>query len=254
MKRIAVVYDIHGNLPALESISEKLRHPDIEAIVFGGDMVPGPMARECLDFLHSLGKPVHPIYGNCEVMLLKVIRGQGDEVPEGIRTVMTWIGSDLRQDQKEEIASWPKTLTLPIDGLGNVLFCHGTPRDEDEIFTRRTPEELLIPILTGLGADVVVCGHTHMQFDRTVGDVRVVNAGSVCGPFGHTGADWLILGPGVEHQHEDYDREAAAATLRATDYPMRENFVSQYVLTSPSEADIFEMIAPKELGSPVSKA
>ena len=90
------------------------------------------------------------------------------------------------------LASWPRTLRLDVDGLGGVLFCHGTPRSETEIFTRLTPEERLVPLFDGLQVSVAVCGHTHMQFDRQIGPTRVVNAGSVGMPFGTTGACWVF--------------------------------------------------------------
>ena len=84
-----------------------------------------------------------------------------------------------------------------VDGLGEVLFCHATPRDDNEIFTRLTPADRLRPLLADVDATVVVCGHTHMPFDRMVGNTRMVNAGSVGMPFGDAGADWLLLGPGA---------------------------------------------------------
>ena len=91
-----------------------------------------------------------------------------------------------------------------------MLFCHATPRNDNEIFTRLTPEEHLLPIFARLNADIVVLGHTHMQFDRMVGTVRVVNAGSVGMSFGEPGADWLLLGPDVQLRHTRYDLAKAA--------------------------------------------
>src|SRR2546428_10660242 len=93
------------------------------------------------------------------------------------------------------LRSWPKTLRLQIGRIGEVIFCHGTPTSETDAFTRLTPEDVLMPIFRGLGVPLVVCGHTHMQFDRMIGATRVVNAGSVGSPFGRTGADWLLLDP-----------------------------------------------------------
>ncbi|NIQ52254.1 MAG: metallophosphoesterase, partial [Gammaproteobacteria bacterium] len=91
---------------------------------------------------------------------------------------------------------------------------------ENEIFTRITPEERLRPVLEPTGADLMVCGHTHMQFDRRVGRCRVVNAGSVGMPFGATGAHWALLGPGgVELRRTEYDLAEALDRMRATGYP-----------------------------------
>jgi predicted phosphodiesterase len=121
-----------------------------------------------------------------------------------------------------------------------VLFCHGTPRDENEIFTRLTPEERLAPAFAGVDADVVVCGHTHMQFDRMVGDLRVVNAGSVGMPFGEPGAYWLLLGPDIQLRRTSYDLSGAAERITATAYPQARVFADQYVLRPPTEAVMLE--------------
>ena len=99
-----------------------------------------------------------------------------------------------------------------------MFFCHATPRNENECFTRLTPEDRLTPLFDPLNVAVAVCGHTHMQFDRMVGKTRVVNAGSVGMPFGEPGADWLLLGPDVQLRHTSYDLADAAARIRRTEY------------------------------------
>ena len=96
---------------------------------------------------------------------------------------------------------WPRTLRLGIDSLGDVLFCHATPRSDSEILIRLTPEDRLLPVFEPAGVSLVICGHTHMQFDRRIGSTRVVNAGSVGMPFEAPGAYWLLLGPGVEQRN-----------------------------------------------------
>src|SRR4029078_8891534 len=135
------------------------------------------------------------------------------------RDVVRWSGESLTPEQSEAIAAWPRTVLLRIPPLGDVLFCHATPRNENEIFTKLTREERLLEIFRGLDVTMVVCGHTHMQFDIVAGGVRVVNAGSVGMPFGAPGADWLLLGPGIDLRHTDYDLEAAAGRIRLTRYP-----------------------------------
>ena len=139
------------------------------------------------------------------------------------------------------LAAWPMTLRVDVGGLGSVLFCHATPRNEDECFTRLTPEDRLLPVFDGLGASVVVCGHTHMQFDRMVGSTRVVNAGSIGMPFGEPGADWLLLGPDVQLRHTNYDLAKAAERIRATAFPWPEDFAAQYVLQPPSAAGMLDV-------------
>src|SRR5262245_65767576 len=114
------------------------------------------------------------------------------------------------------------TLRLEIAGLGQVLFCHGTPRSETEIITPRAPQERLRELFDGAGVSVAVCGHTHMQFDLMAGGTRVVNAGSVGAPFGTPGADWALLGDDIHLRRTVYDFERAAERVRATSYPEAE--------------------------------
>ena len=153
-------------------------------------------------------------------------------------------------EQEQFIASWPLTVRVAISGLGEVLFCHATPLNDMDIFTRTTPEAPLVSIFAAAGAPLVICGHTHMQFDRMIGNVRVVNAGSVGMPFGSAGADWLLLGPDVELRRAAYDLGAAAAAIRATAYPKAEEFASKYVLDPPKEADMLRAFAAAELKAP----
>jgi predicted phosphodiesterase len=208
--------------------------------VVGGDVLPGPMPRETIACLLSLDLPVQFLYGNCEVAVLEQMAGKDPASVPPYWPIIRWTAEQVRVHQGF-LARWPKTLRITIPDLGDVLFCHGTPRNEDEAFTRLTPEEVLLPIFEGVNASVVVCGHTHMQFDRMIGSTRVVNAGSVGMPFGTPGADWLLLGPGIELRHTSYDLAAAAARVRATSYPDAENFAANNILQPPQEAAMLEL-------------
>jgi predicted phosphodiesterase len=246
--RVAAIYDVHGNLPALDAVLGEIRQAGVEQIVVGGDVLPGPMAVETLGQLSSLEIPTQFIQGNGEVAVLAEIAGvDAYPLPEQAREVVRWTARQLSAEQARLISSWPKTIRLSIDGLGDVLFCHGTPRNENEIFTRLTPEEVLLPVFEGVSAPVVVCGHTHMQFDRTVGKTCVVNAGSVGMPFGKPTADWLLLGPSIELRHIDYDLEHAAERIRKTDYPQAEEFIARNLLHPPSEEEMLKLFARVEL-------
>ena len=239
--RVAAIYDIHGNRPALEAVLAEIRAESVDEIIVGGDVVPGPMARECLESLNALRVPTRFIRGNCEVSALAAMAGNDPgRMPESAKETMRWTARELRSSYKSLFESWPKSLQLEIAGLGRVLFCHGTPRDENEIFTKLTPEDRLLPVFENCGAEIVICGHTHMQFDRTIGKTRVVNAGSVGMPFGEPGADWLLLGPAVELRHTNYSAVEAAARIRATNYPDREEFASKYLLHPPDEESMLK--------------
>ena len=231
---VAALYDIHGNLPALEAVLDELRREKIDEIVVGGDVVPGPMARETLALLKSCEIPIQYIRGNCEVAVLAAMEGKDPgPMPESAKETIRWTAKYLYPEFQPVFTGWPMTARLDLPEVGEILFCHGTPRDENEIFTRLTPEDRLNHIFEKCDADIVVCGHTHMQFEREIAGIRVINAGSVGMPFGAPGADWLLLGPNIELRHTDYDLEEAAARIRATNYPDREEFVAKYLLHPP---------------------
>jgi predicted phosphodiesterase len=257
--RVAALYDIHGNLSALEAVLHDVRQADVDQIVVGGDVIPGPMPRETLRRLLELDVPTHFIHGNGELAILAQMAGArtgsvnywgtmtGARPPESIIEIYRWTAAQLESEFEPVLARWPKTFQLEIGGLGQVLFCHSTPRSETEGFTRLTSEDRLLPIFQGLNADVVVCGHTHMQFDRMIGRTRVVNAGSVGMPFGEPGAYWLLLGPDVQLRHTPYDLAKAAECIRASSYPQAEDFAAHNVLQPPSEKQMLEVFSKAEL-------
>jgi len=246
--RVAAIYDVHGNLPALEAVLDDVRSAAVDHVVVGGDVFPGPMPREALARLRDLDIPVQFIRGNGDRVVLAQMGGtEPSEVPEPFREVVRWVAQQLDPEDERLVASWPATLRVEIPELGEVLFCHATPRSDTEIFTRLTPEDRLLPLFQGLGVSLVVCGHTHMQFDRTIGRVRVVNAGSVGMPFGEPGAYWLLLGPDVQLRRTYYDLTKAAERIRDTSYPQAHDFAAHNVLQPQSEATMLESFTRVEL-------
>lgn len=246
--QVAAIYDIHGNLPALEAVIQEIRQAGVDLIVVGGDVVPGPMPRETIKYLLDLDIPVQFIRGNADREVLAQMAGkETGAVPVQLREVVRWVARQLHPEYEQLLAGWPETLSVEIEGLGEVLFCHATPRNDTEIFTRFTPEERLLPVFEGVSVPLVVCGHTHMQFDRTIGTIRVVNAGSVGMPFGEPGAYWLLLGPDVQFRHTLYDLTKAAERIRATNYPQAEDFAARNVLQPPSEREALAVFTPAEL-------
>jgi predicted phosphodiesterase len=206
------------------------------------------MPRETIGCLLGLDIPVQFIQGNGDREVLAVMKGaEIGAVPEQFREAMRWSAKQLYPEDEQLLASSPKTRRMEIEGVGEVLFCHATPRSDTEVFTRLTPEDRLLPIFAGINVPLVVCGHTHMQFDRTIGKVRVVNAGSVGMPFGQPGAWWLLLGPHVQLRHTPYDLTKAAARIRETNYPQAQDFAAHNVLQPPSEEETLEGLARVEL-------
>jgi len=206
------------------------------------------MSSESLEYLLALNIPIQFIAGNGDRVVLEQLEGkESGEVPEQFRPVIRWNAGQLSPQHERFVATWPRTLRLHIPPLGHVLFCHATPRNDTEIFTRVTPEDRLVPVFRGVKERIVVCGHTHMQFDRVVGDIRVVNAGSVGMPFGEPGAYWLWLGSEIELRRTEYDLAKAAKRIRCTTYPQADDFATRNVLNPPSERAMLEAWASAEL-------
>jgi len=196
--RVAALYDVHGNLPALEAVLPEI--PADAAIVLGGDVVLGPFPAETLVRLRALGDRVRWIRGNADRELTR-----GEEGVATPRPVLEWVRAQLSEDEIRSLYELPATTTLEVEGLGRVLFCHATPRNDVDIFTAITPEERVAPHLVGVDANVVVCGHTHVQFDRWIAGLRVVNAGSVGMAYeDQPGAYWALLGPDVAHRRTPF--------------------------------------------------
>jgi putative phosphoesterase len=191
--RVAALYDVHGNLPALQAVLAEVEREGVERVVSGGDLLSPPFAAECLERLLALGDGV------------LFVRGNADREAAGFAEV---------------VEGWPLTVELDVEGLGRVLFCHGSPRSDEEILTRVSPDERVHAALDDARAAVVVGGHTHVQFDREVGGRRLVNAGSVGMPYeGRPGAFWALLGPDVELRRTEYDAQPMVAALEAIGDP-----------------------------------
>ncbi|PZR74185.1 MAG: phosphoesterase [Chthoniobacterales bacterium] len=246
--RVAAIYDIHGNLPALEAVLRDIGKAEVDLVVVGGDVVPGPMPRETLMRVLDLDIPVRFIRGNGDRVVASQMEGiEPAEVPEQFRDVIRYSAQELSSEHGNILASWPETVRVQVSGVGEVLFCHATPRSDTEVFTRLTPEHSALPAFEGVSTPMAVCGHTHMQFDRMIGDVRVVNAGSVGMPFGIPGAYWLLLDHGVELQQTTYDFANAAERIRQTNYPRAHEFAERNILQPPSEKQMLEVFTKVEL-------
>jgi len=227
---VAALYDVHGNLPALEAVLPEI---DADLIVVGGDFVAGPWPAETLDRLRALGSRARFIRGNADREVVEPsAEGRSGGPPQAL---MEFVRERLSSEQLEFLAGLPLAETVAVDGLGDVLFCHATPRSDEELLTRISPDERWLDALEGVTAEVVVCGHTHVQFDRRIGDHRVVNAGSVGMPYeAEPGAYWLQLGPEVELRHTDY----AFPDIASTGWP------EEWPSATPEEAtDFFERVS-----------
>ena len=245
--RVAALYDIHANLPALEAVLADVREARVDRLVVGGDALPGPMPRETLDLLYSLDIPTDFIIGNGDRETAVAARGPvSGVIPEFFREAMRWNAAQLTSSDLDRIDSWPLTTQLTVEGIGEVLFCHATPRNDTEIFVKTTADDKLRPIIDALGVQLMVCGHTHMQFDRMLDGTRIVNAGSVGMPFQEAGAYWALIGPDVTLRRTRYDLDAAAARVRATAYPQSDQ-AAKGIVAPPNEQATLEQFKNVEL-------
>jgi predicted phosphodiesterase len=226
--RAAVLADIHGNVPALNAV---LGEPDVagaDAVVLLGDIALGPMPAQTLELLAGLGDRAVWVHGNCEREMVTAF--DGGEVPGPFGADAAASAALIGRAHRDRLDGLPLTVTLDIDGLGPTLFCHASPRRDDEMLLVDSPPRRWAAALAGVDAPLVVCGHTHMPFDRLVAGHRVINPGSVGMPYGHPGAGWALLGPDVTLRRTRYDTEAAARVIGASRHPGAQDWAREYVL------------------------
>jgi predicted phosphodiesterase len=239
--RVAVLSDIHGNLPALEAV---LAEPDVasaDRIVLLGDIALGPLPAESLDLLDSLGERAVWVHGNCEREVITAYDGKSVPGSNGDSARAT--AGLLEARHRDLLDGLPMTVSLDVDGLGPTLFCHATPRRDDEMVLVDSPVTVWQRALAGVSEGLVVVGHTHMPFDRLVDRRRVVNPGSVGMSYGVPGACWALLGPTVQLRSTAYDVEGAAARIRAGSHPDADAWAAEYVLSPPSDLEALEVFS-----------
>ena len=231
--RIAVLGDVHGNAPALRAVFGELDRDPVDAIAVLGDVVGGPLIGTTLELLAARPEPVSWVAGNCEREAVAVYDGvPPSDDPAG--RAAAWSAQHLDRHWRDELALWPISLTL-----GGVRFCHGTPRRDDEILTRLTPDDVLLEALSPAAEPLVVGGHTHQQMVRPLGSgLTYANAGSVGMPYeGRAGAFWMLVDDGVPLLRETaYDLDAALAELRASGYPDLDDMVGDS-LVEPADPE-----------------
>lgn len=239
---LAALYDIHGNLPALVAVLNELTKIKPDLVIIGGDVLLGPLPKQCIELLENCPFQVQYIKGNCDDAVLDHIDNKPPQnLPEKVIDDIRWTAQQLDNSQIESIRNWSKILNFELDPIGKILFCHATPRNNIEIFTKLTPTEKLLPVFEKTGADVVICGHTHMQFDINVGEARILNAGSVGMPFADPGAYWLLIdGSEIQLKQTEYDYKRAADLISKSNYPFAEDFAENNVLNPPMEALMLE--------------
>ncbi len=244
--RVAVLSDIHGVLPALEAV---LAEPDVasaDLVVLTGDLAAGPQPAETLDVLRGLGDRAVWVRGNADRELVE-FRREGrtsDSSP-----IDSWAAGQLRDDHIDLLAGLPLSVTLEITGIGSVVFCHATPRDDEEVVLVDSRLARWAEVFDPLAASVsaVVCGHTHMPFVRLAHRRLVVNPGSIGMPYGGAGAHWALLGPGADLRVTEFDLDRACERIVAeSGYPQAREWAAYYVRSVAGDADALEAFGPRD--------
>ena len=237
VERIAVLADIHGNLPALEAV---LAEPDVAAadlVVLDGDLADGPFPAETLDRLDALGARALWLRGNGDRWLVEMRAGRFRHPDPATDDLIRWAAGRLSDAHLARLAALPLSATLDVAGLGRVAVLHATGRGDDEMLLVDSAVAQARAAFAGVDAGLVVVGHSHMPFDRLFDRRRVVNAGSVGLPYGHSGASWALLGPDVVLRRTGYDARAAADRILACGMPGAADFVATCVLATASDAE-----------------
>jgi predicted phosphodiesterase len=242
-----VLSDIHGVLPALREV---LAEPDVRAaarIVLTGDIAAGPMPVETLDLLTSLGDRVVWVRGNADRELVSMARGEPAPIPD---PVSPWAAAQLPGRHVELLDRLPHPVTLDVAGFGPVLFCHGSPQHDDDVVLVDSSIARWGTVLSDVPTEIrtVVCGHTHMPFQRLVDRRLVVNPGSVGMPYGRPGPHWALLSDGdVQLRHTTVDLDRIADEIIATSrFPGVESWVRDYVRSCASDAEAVAVFGPRD--------
>jgi len=248
IRTVAVLADVHGVLPVLDAV---LAQPEVRAadrIVICGDHAAGPQPVEVLDRLIALDNLVL-VRGNADRELVALAQGRESTAGE-VYDVDLWAAAQLAPRHVDLLASLPHPVVLEVAGFGAVAFCHGTPRDDNEVVLVDTRMERWAQVFADLPEEVqtVVCGHTHMPFARLVDGRLVVNPGSIGMPYGRAGGHWALLRDGdVSLRRVIINVDAAVAAVVAhSTYPGRAEWADYYLRARSSDASAVAAFGPRD--------
>lgn len=244
---VAVISDIHGNAVALEAVLNEPEVARADLIVVGGDHAAGPQPLEVLEQLRALEDRAVLLRGNADREMVSAISNSRiDDIPD----VSLWAASQMTDSDVALLTSLPHPLKLTVPGFGSVLFCHGSPRHEDDVVLVDSRLERWEEVFAGLDPAVamVVGGHTHMPFMRLVDSRIVLNPGSVGMPYGRPGPSWLVLTDGsIKFGHTPMDAgDMARKLIAGSAYPAIDEWVRDYVLEPASDIDALTAFGPMD--------
>jgi predicted phosphodiesterase len=245
--RLALIADIHGNVPALDAVLAELEREEVDQVVCLGDVSIGPQPVEALERVRSLGCPV--IIGNWDAWLVVGMpQFDGGRLGEVLGDLCAWAGGQLSPEQRDQLTAFAPALELALPDEEQLLAFHGSPRSfEDSIFAT-TPDAEVEEMLDGRSALVHAGGHTHFQLVRRLGESLVVNPGSIGLPFRRALPGIMEIAPWAEYgllRHEDgrlsvelrrtpFDLDVFLAVLRDSGMPHADWWAARW--TSRSQA------------------
>lgn len=227
---VAAIYDIHGNYYALKAVLKEIEQYDVQRVVIGGDLVWGPQPREVMDTLMKYKDNFNFIMGNADREV--AFSNKEEKAQDFVVDLNKWCAEQLTDTQIGFLKTLPESYTIYIDGFEEVLFVHGSPRSDTEAIRFDTPEEEVLEMVQGVKENIIVCGHTHIQFNRFIGNKRIINAGSVGLQSRAKGACWLLLDKKAYLKVTEYNFEEAANSILLGECPFKEDF-AEHILNPP---------------------
>ena len=239
MKRVAVITDIHANLPALEAVLEAIEWTDVDAVYCGGDLVGyGPHPNAVCRLIEERGIPT--IYGNYDYAIARDLddcgcayRDQHDR--ELGQLSVAWTLEHTDPHSKAFMRDLPFDLRFNLGGR-RVRLVHGSPRKVNEYLFADKPARTFERIAAGADCDVLVFGHTHQPWVAEYGDVLFVNCGSVGKPKdGDPRASYAVLEVESGEMVADIDRveyDVAAVAREVEDAGLPGEYAEKLVLAA----------------------
>ena len=179
--RLALIADIHGNLPALDAVLAEIGREGVDRIVCLGDISLGPQPVETLERVRSLGCPV--IMGNWDAWLLDGMPQLDGQLGEVLGDLRSWSAEQLSSEQRHPLTEFHPTVEVALPDGATLLAFHGSPRSFEDLILATTPDEEVEEMLAGRTALVLAGGHTHFQLFRRFGESVLLNPGSIGLPF-----------------------------------------------------------------------
>ena len=241
--RIAVLSDIHGNLPALEAVLADVEETGVDLVVLNGDLADGPFPVETLELLAGLGERARWVRGNGDRWVVEAYDGVFERTGSPTDALTEWTASLLSAEHRNLLSAATLTESLELPGIGAIGFCHATARDDNEMVLVDSPIEHFQQAFADLDQPTVVVGHCHMPFDRLFDRRRIVNSGAVGMPYGHTGASWALIGSDVTLRRTNYDTTEARRRLASSTMPDLQEFIDENVCSAPSDAEALEVFS-----------